>query len=104
MISREVLNVLNRIYLVGVAYKGCPPPLYVNAKKTIENLDKSIANIYAKSVNHAPFAWKRDNMLVLRVGNLMFAYSKSQSQQGEIIVAIHEVFKNNQIVTELRKK
>ena len=92
VISREVINILNRIYLVGIAYKGCPPPLYANVKTAIEKLGKSIANIYAKSVNNAPYAWKRDNMLVLRVGNLMFAYSKSQSQQGEIIVAIHEVF------------
>lgn len=80
------------------------PPLYVNVKTAIEKLDSSIANIYAKSVSNAPFAWKRDNMLVLRVGNLMFSYSKAQTQQGEIIIAIHEVMENGQIVNEIQEK
>ncbi len=91
VISNDVENVLNRIYLNGIAYQGCPPHYMQTSKRLLKNWANQY-NIYAKSVNNAPYAWKRDNMLVLRVGNLMFAYSKSQSQQGEIIVAIHEVF------------
>ena len=63
--SNEVENVLNRIFLVGIAYNGQIPPLYTKTQTAILNLDKTVANVYASSVANAPYAWKRDNVLVL---------------------------------------
>ena len=71
VISDDVLNVLNRIFLVGIAYNGRIPNIYGNIISKIENLDKSVGNVFAASVNNAPFAWRRDNLLVLVVGTLL---------------------------------
>ena len=102
--SNEVENVLDRIFLVGVAYNGQIPPLYTKAKTAILNLDKTVSNVYASSVNNAPFAWKRDNVLVLVVGKLMFSYLKKINKDGNIIIVVDEVAENGRIVTEREKK
>ena len=104
ILSREVENVLDRIFLVGIAYNGKIPPLYSKAKATLLNLDKSVANIYAPSVNNAPFAWKRDNLLVLVVGKYMFSYEKNTLKDGSVGVIVNEVAENGKIVTEREKK
>ena len=70
--SNEVENVLDRIFLVGVAYNGQIPPLYTKAETAILNLDKTVSNVYASSVNNAPFAWKRDKYLCWSLVNLCF--------------------------------
>ena len=68
------------------------------------NLDKTVANVYASSVTNAPFAWKRDNILVLVVGKLMFSYLKKIKKNGDIIIVVDEIAENGQIVTEREKK
>ena len=98
--SNEVENVLNRIFLVGIAYNGQIPPLYTKAQTAILNLDKTVANVYASSVANAPYAWKRDNVLVLVVGKLMFSYFKKIKKNGDIIIVVDEVAENGRIVTE----
>lgn len=103
ILSREVENVLDRIFLVGIAYNGKIPPLYSKAKATLLNLDKSVANIYAPSVNNALFAWKRDNLLVLVVGKYMFSYEKNTLKDGSVGVIVHEVAENGRIVTEEKR-
>ena len=50
IISHEVLNVLNRIFVVGIAYNGQIPTLYAKARTSILNLDKTVANVFASSV------------------------------------------------------
>jgi len=102
--SNEVENVLNRIFLVGIAYNGQIPPLYTKAQTAILNLDKTIVNVYASSVANAPYAWKRDNVLVLVVGKLMFSYFRKTNKNGDIIIVVNEVAENGQIVTEREKK
>ena len=100
LINDNIENVLNRILLVSVAYKGRIPSLYADAKTALAQLDKSITTIKASAVNNAPFAWKRDNALVLRVGNLMFSYYKDIDKHGNVIVLVCEVAENGKIVTE----
>ena len=95
--SNEVENVLNRIFLVGIAYNGQIPTLYAKARTSILNLDKTVANVFASSVNNAPYAWKRENLLVLVVGKYMFSYSKFDD--GNLVV-VHEVAENKRIMTE----
>lgn len=102
--SNEVENVLNRIFLVGIAYNGKIPSLYSKAQTAILNLEKTVANINASSVTNAPFAWKRDNVLVLVVGKLMFSYLKKINKDGDIIIVVDEVAENGLIVTEREKK
>lgn len=102
--SNEVENVLNRIFLVGIAYNGQIPPLYTKAQTAILNLDKTVANVYASSVANAPYTWKRDNVLVLVVGKLMFSYFRKTNKNGDIIIVVDEVAENGQIVTEREKK
>ena len=102
--SNEVENVLNRIFLVGIAYNGQIPPLYTKAQTAILNLDKTVANVYASSVANDPYAWKRDNVLVLVVGKLMFSYLRKTNKNGDIIIVVDEVAENGQIVTEREKK
>lgn len=102
--SNEVENVLNRIFLVGIAYNGQIPPLYTKVQTAILNLDKTVANVYASSVANAPYAWKRDNVLVLVVGKLMFSYFRKTNKNGDIIIVVDEVAENGQIVTEREKK
>lgn len=102
--SNEVENVLNRIFLVGIAYNGQIPSLYTKAQTAILNLDKTVANVYASSVANAPYAWKRDNVLVLVVGKLMFSYYRKTNKNGDIIVIVDEVAENGQIVTERESK
>jgi hypothetical protein len=99
IVSDTVQNVLNRIYLIGIAYNGQPPNSYSDCINAIEKLDKTVANIFAKSVNNTPFAWKRDNMLVCTVGKYGFSYIKYQTTK-ETIVIVEEVSENGQIVTE----
>lgn len=99
IVNETIKNVLNRIFLVGIAYNGQIPKLYSQSVSEIETLDSSVLNKNASSVNNAPFAWVRDKMLVLRVGKLMFAYSK-QHINGETIVIVDEVAENGIIVTE----
>ena len=101
IISNEVLNVLNRIFLVGIAYKGRIPNIYGNIITKIENLDKSVMNVFASSVNNAPYAWKREDLLVLVVGKYMFSYEK---YEDENLVIVHEVAENGRIVTERKDK
>ena len=95
--SNEVENVLNRIFLVGIAYNVQIPTLYAKARTSILNLDKTVANVFASSVNNAPYAWKRENLLVLVVGKYMFSYSKFDD--GNLVV-VHEVAENKRIMTE----
>ena len=104
IISNEVENVLDRIFLVGIAYNGNIPTLYTKAKSSILNLDKTLSNVYASSVNNAPYAWKRDNLLVLVVGKLMFSYEKNTLKDGSIGIVVHEVAENGRIVTEMQNR
>ena len=100
LINDNIENVLNRILLVKVAYKGTIPSLYTEAKTALAQLDESITTVKASAVNNAPFAWKRDNALVLRVGNLMFSYYKDFDEYGNVIVLVNEVAEDGKIVTE----
>lgn len=100
LINNNIENVLNRILLVKVAYKGTIPSLYTEAKTALAQLDQSITTVKASAVNNAPFAWKRDNALVLRVGNLMFSYYKDFDEYGNVIVLVNEVAEDGKIVTE----
>lgn len=104
IICNEVENVLDRIFLVGIAYNGNIPTLYTKAKSAILNLDKALSNVYASSVNNAPYAWKRDNLLVLVVRKLMFSYEKNTLKDGSIGIVVHEVAENGRIVTEMQKR
>ena len=88
IISNEVENVLDRIFLVGIAYNGNIPTLYTKAKSAILNLDKTLSNVYASSVNNAPYAWKRDNLLVLVVGKLMFSYEKNTLKDDSTLASL----------------
>ena len=56
-------------------------------------------NVYASSVNHAPYAWQRDNTRVLVV-DVMFSYEKNTLKNGSSAVIVHEVAENGVIVTE----
>lgn len=103
VISDDVLNVLNRIFLVGIAYNGRIPNVYGSIISKIENLDKSVGNVFASSVNNAPFSWKRDNLLVLVVGKYMFSYEKKPLKDGSIGVVVYEVSENGRIVTEEKR-
>ena len=78
--------------------------LYGKARTAILNLDKSALYTHASSVNNAPFAWKRDNTLVLVVDNLMFSYETSVLEDGDVCVVIHEVAENGIIVNEVHNK
>ena len=100
LINDNIENVLNRILLVKVAYKGEIPSLYTEAKTELSKLDKSMINTSASAVNNAPFAWKRDKTLVLRVQNLMFSYYKDFDEHGNVIVLVNEVAEDGKIVTE----
>lgn len=100
IVSEDVKNVVNRIFLVGIAHRGRIPNLYGNIVNAFEKLDTSVANISASSVNSAPFAWKRDRMLVLKIGSMMFSYTKTIQQNGETLVIIQEAAENGRIVTE----
>ena len=100
IISNEVLNVLNRVFLVGIAYNGRIPNVYSSIITKIENLDRSVAKVFASSVNNAPYAWKRENMLVLVVGKYMFSYNKFDDNN---LVIVHEVAENGRIVTEEKR-
>ena len=100
LINDNIENVLNRILLVKVAYKGTIPSLYTEAKTALAQLDESITTVKASAVNNAPFAWKRDNALVLRVGNLMFSYYKDFDEYGNVIVLVNDVAEDGKIVTE----
>ncbi len=104
VISDDVLNVLNRIFLVGIAYNGRIPNMYGSIISKIENLDKSVGNVFASAVNNAPYAWKRDNLLVLVVGKYMFSYEKKPLKDGSIGVVVYEVAENGRIVTEQEDK
>lgn len=100
IVSEDVRNVVDRIFLVGIAYNGRIPNMYGQIINAFKKLESSVANINASSVNSAPFAWRRDKMLVLRVGALMFSYTKTVQQNGDTLVIIHEVMENGRIVTE----
>ena len=100
IVSEDVKNVVNRIFLVGIAHRGRIPNLYGNIVNAFEKLDTSVANISASSVNSAPFAWKRDGMLILKIGSMMFSYTKTIQQNGETLVIIQEAAENGVIVTE----
>ena len=104
VVSEDVRNVVNRIFLVGIAYQGRIPNMYGQIVSAFEKLDRSIVNINASSVRSAPFAWKRDKVLVLRVGTFMFSYSKVIQHNGEPLVIVHEVMENGQIVTEIENR
>lgn len=104
IVSDDVRNVVNRIFLVGIAYKGRIPNMYGQIISAFEKLESSVANVNASSVNSAPFAWRRDKMLILRVGSLMFSYTKTIQQNGETLVIVHEAMENGRIVTEQEKK
>ena len=100
LVNDNIENVLNRILLLQVAYNGTIPSLYTEAKTALYQLDKSIITIKTSAINNAPFAWKRDNDFVLRIGNLMFSYCKDVDEHGNIIVLVKEVAENGKIVTE----
>ena len=104
IVSDDVRNVVNRIFLVGIAYKGHIPNMYGQIISAFEKLESSVANVNASSVNSVPFAWRRDKMLVLRVGSLMFSYTKTIQQNRETLIIIHKAMENGRIVTEQEKK
>ena len=103
VISDDVLNVLNRIFLVGIAYNGRIPNMYGSIISKIESLDNTVGNVFASAVNNAPFAWKRDNLLVLIVGKYMFSYEKKPLKDGSVGVVVYEVAENGRIVTEEKR-
>ena len=104
IINEAVRDVLRRVYLVGIAYNGEIPKLYFQSMDALERLDKSVASIPATAVNNAPFTWKRDKVLVLSVGRLMFSYERVNQDKGEVAVIVHEVAENGVIVTEAMEK
>ena len=97
IVSDDVRNVVNRIFLIGIAYKGRIPNMYGQIISAFEKLESSVANVNASSVNSVPFAWRRDKMLVLRVGSLMFSYTKTIQQNGEIKETVEQYLKRNLI-------
>lgn len=101
IISESVENALNRIFLIGIANNGMPPKIYFDCKEAINNLDKISLNIFANSVSNAPFAWKRDNMLICKVGKYCFSYTKIQSENG-VSVVVEEMAENGIIITETK--
>ena len=62
IVSDDVRNVVNRIFLIGIAYKGRIPNMYGQIISAFEKLESSVANVNASSVNSAPFAWRKDNI------------------------------------------
>lgn len=102
LINNDVENVLNRIFLVGIGYNGKIPPLYAKARNKILQLDKTITSTNASAVNNAPFAWKRDKMLVLVVGNLMFSYRRKTARNSDVVIIVEEVAQNGKILTETK--
>ena len=102
IVDGTIRNVLNRIFLVGIANSGKIPMLYSQAINALNSLDKTIASTNASAVNNAPFAWKRDKMLVLVVGNLMFSYRRKTARNGDVVVIVEEVAQNGKILTETK--
>ena len=102
IVDGTIRNVLNRIFLVGIANGGKIPMLYSQAINALNSLDKTIASTNASAVNNAPFAWKRDKMLVLVVGNLMFSYRRKTARNGDVVVIVEEVAQNGKILTETK--
>ena len=100
IINDSVLNVLNRIYLDSITHKGYAPDLYFEAIDALNRLDTSVLSVYANSVNNAPFNWKRENGLVLRVQHLLFLYQKEIDKYNNKIIIVHEIAENGMIVTE----
>ena len=62
IVSDDVRNVVNRIFLIGIAYKGRIPNMYGQIISAFEKLESSVANVNASSVNSAPLAWRRYNV------------------------------------------
>ena len=98
----EVENILNRIYLDNIGRKGQPPAIYAVLINSIESLPEKSVHIKASTVSNAPFAWKRDNLYVLRANeHYMFSYEiLVDDETGEEICAIYEIAENGIILTE----
>lgn len=98
----EVRNILNRIYLDGIGRYGYPPSVYSSLINSIEYLPEKSIHIKALSVSNAPFAWKRDNLYVLKASNhYMFSYMIfADVKTGEDVCAIYEIAKDGRILTE----
>lgn len=102
VLSNDVKNVLNRIFLIGIAYNGKISKKYSKIKTALRNLDNSIINIKASAVNNAPLSWKRDNVNVIQVENFLFSYKKAEHNDN-IIITVNEVAENGKIVTETKQ-
>lgn len=95
----DVQQVLDRLFLDCVTSKVKKLDVCGEIDSAISKLDKITSHKKAKDVDNAPFAWKRDNMFVLKVRYYMFSYKISSLPQG-VLVAVEEVAKNGQIITE----
>ena len=90
-----IKNVLNRIFLEGVARFGEPPQIYWDAIHALEQLDKTCLTINSTSDPNSPIGWRRNNYPILVVGKknnkLKFSYTKKGLNNGIILITVEEV-------------
>jgi hypothetical protein len=90
-----IKNVLNRIFLEGVARFGEPPQIYWDAIHALEQLDKTCLTINSTSDPNSPIGWRRNNYPILVVGKknnkLKFSYTKKGLNNGKILITVEEV-------------
>lgn len=90
-----IKNVLNRIFLEGVARFGEPPQIYWDAIHALEQLDKTCLTINSTSDPNSPIGWRRNNYPILVVGKknnkLKFSYTKKGLNSGKILITVEEV-------------
>lgn len=87
-----IKNVLNRIFLEGVARFGEPPQIYWDAIHALEQLDKTCLTINSTSDPNSPIGWRRNNYPILVVGKknnkLKFSYTKKGLNNGKILITV----------------
>lgn len=98
-ISNDVQQVIDRIFLDCATSKVKKLDICGEIDTAISKLDKITFHKKAKDVDEAPFAWKREDLFLLKVRYYMFSYKILNLPQG-ILVTVEEVAKNGQIITE----
>ncbi len=88
LISREVQDYLNSIYLHEIADGNIQTPIYNDCISTLQKLDNPVMGYLRKKANYP--SWARDNMLMVSIRGYDFGFHYSKTNS---IVTIEEVFK-----------
>ena len=91
--SNSVRNVLDRMYLEAVAFRGATPKEYGECIDAIESLPSSIVTIRA----NRPLCWAREKATIICPNRYWFSYKRFSNA-----ILIDEVYdsKSGQILTE----